>query len=415
MVQPDIENVDHISSIRSWIRNALLNLVIVAGLGLVMRYKIAYSLPFIDQKNFLHAHSHFAFSGWITQALMILLIGNLSKCAGTKIILRYKWVLLLNLIAAYGMLFSFPFQGYGIISTTFSTFSIFVSYAFGIMYWKDLNELPGYKMSSLWFKAALVFNGLSSLGPFSLAIMMATKTIHQNWYLESIYFYLHFQYNGWFFFACMGLLIEKLDPLNVFAKKYKIIFNMFLFACVPAYFLSVLWLTLPTGIFIIVLVSALIQVVALFLNVQILIVTKSFNRITNPVTRKLFILAGIALSIKILLQLVSIIPSISHLAFGFRPIVIAYLHLVLLGVFTIFILGYIVSENYIDINKKMIIGMVIFIGGIILNEIVLMSQGIADLFYVYLPYSNQSLLIAAAILFCGILLINFSQKKKFRI
>ena len=38
-----------------------------------MRYKIAYYLPFIEQANFLHAHSHFAFSGWITQVLMVLM------------------------------------------------------------------------------------------------------------------------------------------------------------------------------------------------------------------------------------------------------------------------------------------------------------------------------------------------------
>ena len=403
--------MDHISTIQKWIKNALTNLCIVAGLGLIMRYKIAYSLPFIDQKNFLHAHSHFAFSGWLTQVLIILLVANLSNYKGPQILKKYKWVLILNLITAYGMLCSFPFQGYGIISTTFSTLSIFVSYAFVVMYWKDLNDLNRNNTSSLWFKAALIFNIISSLGPFSLAAMMASKTIHQNWYLESIYFYLHFQYNGWFFFACMGLLVEKLDPLKVSTIKLKSIFYIFLFACAPAYFLSVLWLTLPLWIYFIVIISAAVQVVALFLLVQILIKSLSFIKVINPLTKKLFILAGIALTIKILLQLGSTMPSISHLAFGFRPIVIAYLHLVLLGVFTIFILGYIVSENYITLNKKMYNGIVIFIAGIILNEIVLMAQGTADLFYIYLPYSNQLLLIVAAILLFGISLIVISQQK----
>src|SRR6476469_4420968 len=196
--------------IKKWIRIALINLSIVALLGVTMRYKIAYSFPFIDQKKFLHAHSHFAFSGWITMALMILLVAYLAKQQGNVILLRYKWVLVANLVTAYGMLFSFPFQGYGLYSITFSTLSIFVSYIFALMYWKDLNRLPEKNICHLWFKAAVLFNAISSLGAFTLAGMMATKTIHQNWYLQAVYFFLHFQYNGWFFFACMGLFIDKL-------------------------------------------------------------------------------------------------------------------------------------------------------------------------------------------------------------
>jgi hypothetical protein len=44
---------------------------------------------------------------------------------------------------------------------------------------------------------------------------MVTKNIHQNEYLASIYYYLHFQYNGWFFFACMGLLFSMLNLKSV--------------------------------------------------------------------------------------------------------------------------------------------------------------------------------------------------------
>ena len=61
------------SYIQKWISIAFINLLIVASLGVIMRYKIAYYLPFIEQKNFLHAHSHFAFSGWVTQVLMVLM------------------------------------------------------------------------------------------------------------------------------------------------------------------------------------------------------------------------------------------------------------------------------------------------------------------------------------------------------
>ncbi len=86
--------------------------MLVALLGVTLRYKIAFSLPFIDQQNLLHGHSHFAFAGWVTQALMTLLIGYLSeKTSGRIIFPKYRWILYFNAITAYGMLISFPSPG----------------------------------------------------------------------------------------------------------------------------------------------------------------------------------------------------------------------------------------------------------------------------------------------------------------
>ena len=52
----------------------------------------------------------------------------------------------------------------------------------------------------------------------------------------------------------------------------------------------------------------------------------------------ILLFVGFALSAKFLLQLGSTIPALSQLGFGFRPIVIAYLHLVLLAVISLFLL-----------------------------------------------------------------------------
>lgn len=71
----------------------------------------------------------------------------------------------------------------------------------------------------------------------------------------------------------------------------------------------------------------------------------SLNRAISTAAKFLFALSAFALSLKFLLQLGSTYPPLSTLAFGFRPIVIAYLHLVLLGVITIFIIGYIVANH----------------------------------------------------------------------
>src|ERR1019366_9228364 len=139
-------------SIQKWIRIAFINLLIVALLGVIMRYKIAYYLPFIDQNNFLQAHSHFAFSGWVTQLLMVLMWAFLYNYLPADLLKKYKWLLIANLASAYGMLASFIWEGYGIMSTLFSTFSILVSYLFAVIFWIDLNKIKIKTISAHWFK-----------------------------------------------------------------------------------------------------------------------------------------------------------------------------------------------------------------------------------------------------------------------
>ena len=199
--------------LRKWLGISFFNLLIVASLGVILRYKIAFYLPFVDQKHLLHGHSHFAFAGWITQALMVLLVHYLNTKNIEKITQKYNWLLYANCITAYGMLIGFIYQGYGLFSILFSTLSIFVSYFFAIMYWRDLNKLTITNTTHLWFKASLLFSVISSIGTFALVYMMANKIMLQHWQLGSIYFYLHFQYNGWFMFACIGLIVSKFERL----------------------------------------------------------------------------------------------------------------------------------------------------------------------------------------------------------
>jgi len=108
----------------------------------------------------------------------------------------------------------------------------------------------------------LLFNVFSSIGPFTLAYMMSAKHIEQHIYLASIYFFLHFQYNGWFFFASMGLFAEKISAHIISFKLQKTLFYLFTSACIPAYFLSALWLPISIWLYIIIVMAAFIQVAA---------------------------------------------------------------------------------------------------------------------------------------------------------
>ena len=395
----------------NWLRVVYFNLMIVAFIGVILRYKIAFSLPFIQQKNLLHGHSHFAFAGWVTQALLFLLLKQLKHEEEEKIFKKYRWLLIGNLIAAWGMLLSFPFQGYGVYSISFSTLSIFISYIFAIFFWKDLNKQREKTIGGQVIKVALIFNILSSLGAFSLAAMMIKKIIIQKWSLLAIYFFLHFQYNGWFFFSCLGLLFLQLEKASINTKKLQFVFILFASACIPAYFLSALWLPIPFILYALILLAAVAQAWAWIILIKLITAAKKTILFFQTKYNYILVLVAIAFSIKLMLQLGSIIPQLSQVAFGFRPIIIGYLHLVLLAITSLFITGYFLKTMNPHFNKTAVTGIHIFVGGIILNELLLLVQGVSDMAYILVPFINEGLFIVALVLFSGIFIINYGLQK----
>lgn len=399
-------------SVRHWCRISLFNLLVLSLIGVTLRYKIAYYFPYIDQKHLLHGHSHFAFAGWVSMALMVLMVHYLEKKGQAGSFKKYKSLLWANLLTAVGMLIAFPIEGYGIYSIIFSTASIFVSYVFAIVYWRDLNRLPVRSVSHQWFKASLVFSIFSSLGAFALAVMMINRINHQDWYLASEYFYLHFQYNGWFFFACMGLAADKQESFGTAPHKLTLVYRLFVWSAIPAYLLSTLWMNLPLWLYLITITAVIFQLAGWFAMFQIIRkqVLPSRQRIIKP-ARIILTLSFLALTIKFLLQSGSVIPSLSTLAFGFRPIVIGYLHLVLLGFTTLFLLGSMLEDQLIPESRTMAIGLAILAFGIILNEAFLMLQGITGLYYQAIPDINEWLLMLSIMIFSGLLIINIASRK----
>jgi hypothetical protein len=402
---------------RRWIRIALINFCVVALAGIVLRYKINFALPFLNQKNLLHAHSHFAFTGWVALALMALMVYYLQQ---QKVITNYKkyfWILVANSITAYGMLITFVIQGYAFYSISFSTISLFVSYFFIFHYWRDLKQVKDDSYAPWWFKGALILWAISSLGAFTLAFLMANKIMVQEYYISAIYFFLHFQYNGWFLFACFGLLFSYFQTkgLLMLLEINRKLFLVMAITVLPAYFLSILWFKLPRLLHIIADLSGLLQILILIYFIRLLKNIKKNNpgKLTST-TRFLWILASTAFIIKIVLQMLSIVPSLTPYAFGFRPIVIGYLHLSFLGIISFFILGFI-NQVFSETQRRFSrAGVIIFVMGVLLQEIVLMLQGVEALELEPLPYANLILFYTAIVMGIGLIWIASSTLKNYR-
>lgn len=398
-----------------WIRIALINFFIVALAGVVLRYKINFPLPLINQKYLLHGHSHFAFAGWVSLALMALMVNYLLKSGQTTNCKKYHWLLMANTVTAYGMLITFIFQGYAALSIAFSTLSIFVSYFFIYYYWKDLRCIKDDQQITIWFKSALILLGVSSAGPFALAYLMASHTIIQDLYFSAIYFFLHFQYNGWFIFACLGLLFSLLKEkkqLNLL-KISKNLFNILALTVVPTYLLSILGLQAPLYLFWIAAISAILQLGVLFYSYRLLqVIRDSSDTRLKKMTSYLWALAYASFCLKIILQSLSIIPYLSDFAFSLRPVIIGYLHLCFLGVISFFILGIFVevlAKEGMQLSKS---GLLIFILGVLSQEGILMVQAFDAIIFQTPFNTNIILFLSATVMATG--LARIFLKKTFR-
>lgn len=398
-----------------WIQLALINFCLVALAGVTLRYKINFPLPAVNQKNLLEGHEHFAFVGWVTQILMILMVQYLANKRPLLNVKKYNVILLLNCLCAYGLFAGFIAQGYDSISITFTCICILLSFFFIFFYWKDLKNISDVSYTPQWLKASLFLWAFSSLGAIALAYLMINRIVVQDFYFGAIYFFLHFQYNGWFLFVCFALLFAALNKKGIVAANLisKKLFLVMSITVVPAYILSILWLKLPPVLFWIGNIAGILQLLVLVYFIQLypLLKKKTFNTFSKT-TRWLWILASAAFILKICLQLLSIIPFLSHYAFGYRPVIIGYLHLSFLGIISFFILGYI---DFIlrKINRQLSkIGIFLFASGVLVQEFILMLQGLEALDFRPVKSANIALFYCALVMFSGLIItvIQFNKK-----
>ncbi len=396
-----------------WLRFSVFNFLLVAVLGVLMRYKIAYSLPIVDQKHVQEAHSHFAFYGWITQIIYVLIIRYLHGILSEQQLKKYHTLLVVNAISAFVMIPSFIYNGYYWLSIAASTAALLTSFVFFFFLLMDLKGKQD--LAKPWFIGGLFFAVISSVGVFGLSYMMSSGNMTQNLYLSSTYYYLHFQYNGFFIFSCIGFLFHSLKEIGaeITEKDNKMIFWLMFVGCVIGFGLSVLWIKMPLWIFIAIILGTIAQTVG---AVKLyLVVKKNWPKLVlnfSALQRFVLMYVGFAFFAKIVLQLGSTIPALSQFAFGFRNVVIAYLHLILLMCVSAFLINQILATNVFKITKPVTTGLKLLLLGIFLNEAVLGLMGIFSIKYISIPYTPQILLAVSLLMLVslGMMLVNLKKK-----
>jgi hypothetical protein len=387
--------------LRIWTRMALINLAIVAFLGLSLRGKIVFFMPFIDFKYLMHAHSHFAFGGWVTLVLLALMTYRiLPESMYRKPV--YQWLLGGIVVNAYGMLLSFPFQGYGFYSILFSTLFIFVTYGYTFVFVRDILRTAVSGPVKALATGAVSYMALSSVGAFTLAGLLATKSKNIILYKDAIYTYLHLQYNGFFTLALFAIILHYLKASDRRTRLFALLLNV---SVIPSMFISYLWHHPHPATETIAIVGSMLAGAAAIVFLSAMYLNKGLYTALKPVARGVLSIAMAAFVLKMIFQALTIIPSLGALVFYNRPVIIGFLHLVLLGFVTLGLLSFFVQTGLLDSRRRSRFGLWLFVGGVVLNELVLFLQGLGFMLMLSSAISNWLLLTAAAILFTGALLM----------
>lgn len=333
----------------NYVRVPFIFLFLASCFGVFLRWQFITPTPGVNYTFVLHAHSHIMFLGWVFNALFLgLTIHHVQT--NNQQIFRNIFIALQLLVVA--MMISFPLEGYGFYSILFSTLHTFIAIYYAILFYRKTRSLTHV---SVWFAhIALFFFVLSTAGPFSLGYLMSIGLGQSNWYYFSIYYYLHFQYNGLFLFGIFSLFFHLYESKNIRfdLKEAKHIGTWMALACVPAYFLSILWAK-PGMIFIFLSgVAALIQVYAFIRLLVFLRKNRTSFQHFHTTSKAILIVVIFCFGLKLLLQLLSAHPYFAQMAYQLRPVVIAYLHLVLIGIITLFIIVWYQELNYLKLRQR---------------------------------------------------------------
>lgn len=385
------------------ILTSLLAFILAAGLGLALRWAFVIDMPvWFDYKNIQHAHSHVALLGWLFAIFCLCAIHFFDLDFGRYA--RLYWALQGCVV---GMLLTFPIMGYASLSIIFSTAHIVLSYFLAYRIWKDVGgRKKDDGVSVLFLKSSLFFMVLSTLGTWALGPIMAAGLKGSALYYASIQFYLHFQFNGWFIFAMIALVLAIFEKRGIAMdpSKIKLFYRLLLLATLLTYALAITWSTPYFSIFVINSIGVLLQLLSLVVFMKLLYDQRQNIRgVFSDYTYRMFGIAFLALVFKVVIQTVVVIPALAEVSYTIRNFVIGFIHLLMLACLSLFALGCI---GRVFQRSLHIYGTWTFISGIVLSELLLFVQGIM-VWQGWGIMSNYYLMLASAsaLILLGIVLI----------
>src|SRR5579863_803016 len=197
--------------INRWVNVSLISLCTIGLLGLLLRSKIVFSIPFINYNHLVEAHSRFTFSGWVTLALMILMVKELIPELGNR--KQYSLLFAGISVTSWILLIVFLWKGYNTLSIIVSFVFTLLTYIFGYVFVKDILKAKLSREVRWLAVSSMICLVISSFGLFIIDYIYFSHTFQAFLYRDFLFTYLHFQYNGFFSLSIMALFFNNIKSV----------------------------------------------------------------------------------------------------------------------------------------------------------------------------------------------------------
>ena len=365
---------------RDWSRISLFFLFIVALIGTLLRSVSFVQVPF-EYVNLLHAHSHVAFQGWVYTAMILLLTKTYLSDEQVKRG-RYALQFWLTVIVVIGILISFALEGYAFYSILFSSLFQLLNYWFIFRFFRDVKKTDLHAKGDLslkFVKAGLWFGLLSTLLPIGIGLLSARGEGGSEAYRSLVYTFLHLQYNGWFLFVVLGLFYRFLD-LNSWSysrKEASRFYFLLAIAVIPSISLSLLGMKFSQYMMPVAYVSSALLGGAFVFFIRGLPKHSLSDLRQKDFWFRVYLLAFVlSFVIKMILQTLSVLPPFQAYASYNKFVIIAYLHLSLIGSISFLLLALFVELKWLSTTRLFRVGSALLLSGFAFTETLLVLAGL---------------------------------------
>ena len=384
---------------RKDIQWAFLYFIITILLGLSLRVSYIADV-FFNIRHVTHSHSHIGLLGWIYTILSSLICQYFLRETDRK---PYFILFLCTQFCILGMLFSFPFGGYFLYSIIFSSLFIICTYWFSIFFLKRSKKYNFIRFSisksvdvendkplSLKFiHWGIYFLILSSIGIWLLPVAIVKAGKGSDWYNSALYFFLHFQYNGWFLAVLFGLLVGEIEHKSLLnSKRLKGALYNFVIGTIGSVTLSWVGFFNEPILYIIGNISGFLLLASIFE------LYRAYMQLEKPAfLMQMFLLLCM---LKTIFMFLGSFPWIAEVVLPNREFVISYLHFTFLGVIGFGVLHFLEKNLHIHFPYwSLSLYTTAFVG----SEILITYKGIAILCELFVPDNYYLLLIVFSSLF----------------
>ncbi len=356
-----------------WFHVAFLDLLLAAIIGVLLRGIFIWEITFVRFRPWLHGHSHTALLGWLFIGTVVVLIHDGGRGGLTT---RLRNLLRGLQFAVLAMLVSFPLQGYGAVSISASTLHMMLAFWVLAILWRTSRSWPAEGSGRLTRWAIILFV-LSTMGVLAIGPIIATGNQGKEIYYWAVQFFLHFQFNGWFWFAAMAIGARWAERQGFELHLDRLTLGLWIASAVLTYALAIAWSEPHPAVFATVSVAVALQVWAALRTLSLLRRFKAPAQEQFP--RWARVLVGIALvsmGLKVLVQASVAVPAVAVMAFTLRHYVMGFIHMNTLGTMTMLLLAYAVVHTWCDLRHGLArTGLVLLVTGILLSELMLFAQG----------------------------------------